>query len=320
MLVELNETDLLARMKNFEDHLVERKVVSDEKDWKKTVVAFANSVPIGVPAVLFIGVRNNGEIETPQRNLDEVAKRFNSKMATVYPRIFYVPKIVSQNGLQALAVIIPGSDLRPHFAGLSYVRRGSESFEASDAQFEELVAQRNSKAATILKWKGKNVTVFVRSGDYEVPWPHSTVVTNCNQFYVSVQAVPQEPPISFSLSRVEINFDNMRNQLQLEITDISRNAWDVEQERHVRQVLGHMMTREGQMLVRHLLTLGKWECIHRLVPEIPMDVQQTQMQTAMSQGIVLQEQEPEGRHRTFYIVNSEYRLVLQRVLPGLLKS
>jgi len=117
--VDLNESDLLARMKNFEDHLVERKTVKDEKDWKKTAVAFANSVPVGLPAVLYIGVRNNGEIETPQHNLDEVQKKFNARMRRVYPRIAYVPKIVSENGRQALAVVIPGSELRPHFAGLA---------------------------------------------------------------------------------------------------------------------------------------------------------------------------------------------------------
>jgi hypothetical protein len=33
-MVGLNEADLLARIKNFEDHLVERKVISDQKDWK----------------------------------------------------------------------------------------------------------------------------------------------------------------------------------------------------------------------------------------------------------------------------------------------
>src|SRR5216683_5643764 len=88
--VELTDTDLLARMRNFEDHLVERKTVKDEKDWKKTAVAFANSVPIGLPAVLYIGVRNNGEIETPQQNLDEAEKKFNRHMEKVYPRIAYV--------------------------------------------------------------------------------------------------------------------------------------------------------------------------------------------------------------------------------------
>src|SRR6266567_4909527 len=96
--VELNEPDLLARMRNFEDHLVERKTVKDEKDWKKTAVAFANSVPVGLPAVLYIGVRDNGEIEMPQRDLDEAQKKFNAQMQRVFPRIVYVPKIFAQNG------------------------------------------------------------------------------------------------------------------------------------------------------------------------------------------------------------------------------
>jgi hypothetical protein len=74
----------------------------------------------------------------------------------------------------------------------------------------------------------------------------------------------------------------LRNRLQLEITDISRNPWDVQQERHIRQMLGYMMTREGQLLVRYLLIKGKWECVQPLMPEISMDVQQTQMQTAIS--------------------------------------
>src|SRR5712691_1218106 len=144
--VDLSDVDLLGRLKNFEDHLVERKTIKDEKDWKKTAVAFANSVPVGLPAVLYIGVRDNGEIETPQPNLDQIQKKFNARMQRVYPRVAYVPKVVTENGRQALAVIIPGSELRPHFAGLSYVRRGSESIEASEQQFAELIAQRDSKA------------------------------------------------------------------------------------------------------------------------------------------------------------------------------
>ena len=82
----LTEADLLGRMKNFEDHLVERKTVRDEKDWKKTAVAFANSVPVGLLAVLYIGVRNNGEIENPQANMDEIQKKFNQRIQRVYPQ------------------------------------------------------------------------------------------------------------------------------------------------------------------------------------------------------------------------------------------
>src|SRR5215471_15444612 len=116
--VELSETDLLAKMKNYEDHFVERKVVKDEGDWRKTAVAFANSAPVGLPTVLFIGVRDNGDIETPQKDLDEAQKRFNTRMKKVCPPIAYTTKVINDNGRQALAVIIPGSDLKPHFAGL----------------------------------------------------------------------------------------------------------------------------------------------------------------------------------------------------------
>jgi hypothetical protein len=224
-MIDLNEADLLARMKNFEDHLVERKVISDQKDWKKTAVAFANSTPVGLPAVLFIGVRNNGEIETPQQNLDDAQKKFNSRMQDVYPRVPYVPKIISDKGQQALAIIIPGSELRPHFAGLSYVRRGSETFEASEQQLRDLITQRNSKAARILAWKDKTITVVIplppSASHLELAQTskfNASVVTECNPFYVSLQPSPTEPPTSFPLSRIEILFDNLRQRLQLEIS------------------------------------------------------------------------------------------------------
>ncbi|MCU1272395.1 MAG: putative transcriptional regulator [Acidobacteriaceae bacterium] len=320
MTIELNEADLLARMKNFEDHLVERKVVSDNKDWKKTAVAFANSVPVGIPAILFIGVRDGGEIETPQKNLDEAQKKFNSKMKTVYPRIFYVPKIVSENGLQALAVIIPGSELRPHFAGLAYVRRGSVTEDASEEQLSELIAQRNSKTATILRWKGKNVTVFLRSGDSEAAWPNSTIVVDCNQFYVSLQTVPHEPATSFPLSRVEINFDHARYRLQLEIADVSRNAWKVELERHARQIVGYSMTHEGRLLLRYLLIHGKGECSTPFMPEISMDTQNREMEIAVKNGLVERRLQKDTIPHSIYIVEAQYQLVLQKVLPDILKE
>jgi predicted HTH transcriptional regulator len=62
-MVELSDADLLSKLKNCEDAFVERKTAADNKDWLKTVVAFANSTPIGYPAVLFIGVKDEGTIE-----------------------------------------------------------------------------------------------------------------------------------------------------------------------------------------------------------------------------------------------------------------
>jgi hypothetical protein len=218
ILVELNESDLLARMRNFEDHLVERKTVKDEKDWKKTAVAFANSVPVGLPAVLYVGVRNNGEIETPQQNLDEVQKKFNTQMEKVYPRIAYIPKVIGDNGRQALAVIIPGSDLRPHFAGLSYVRKGSESIEASEEQFSNLLLQRQSKGRELLRWLNKEVTVH---------WKRQRTIED--EMYVLRLGTEQA-----TLILVNLYWVTFRVHVQLEISDSTR---DIEATEPLEKVL-----------------------------------------------------------------------------------
>jgi hypothetical protein len=315
--VDLNESDLLLRMRNFEDHMVERKTVKDEKDWKRAAVAFANSAPIGYPAVLYIGVRDNGEIETPQRDLEEAAKKFNKHMEKVYPRIAYVPKVISSDGRQALAVIIPGSESRPHFAGLAYVRRGPESVDGSEEQFVELIAQRNSKAAFLLRWKGKKVTVLSRIGDDELAWPNDTNLVDCNQFYVSLQRYLHEPPLSFPLSRVEINFDNMKQRAQLEVADFIRNPWKVGIEREAHQVLSQLMTQDGQRLLNHLLKVGKVESLRQLLSEIPIDTQNEQMQIAVKHGLVHREQDAKRLH-TFYLVNPDYGAALKKLLPQLL--
>jgi len=316
--VELSESDLVSRMRNFEHHLVERKTVKDENKWKRAAVSFANSAPVGVPAVLYLGVLDSGEIETPQHDLEEVGKKFNRHMEKVYPRISYVPKVINDNGRQALAVIIPGSELRPHFAGLAYVRKGPESMDASEDQFSELIAQRNSKTAVLLQSKGKSVTVFIRTGDSEIPWPTSTVLVACNQFYVTLKKFDHEPPHSFPLSRVEISFDNLRNTLQLEISDPNRNAWNVQLERQVHQIVGFEMTHEGQIVLKYLLTVGKAEFGRRLVQEISLESQNKQMEIAVKRGLILCEQDSKRLHN-FYVVNPEYVSALKKVLPEILK-
>ena len=50
----------------------------------------------------------------------------------------------------------------------------------------------------------------------ESQWPDNTMVVNCDQFYVTLQ-LGTDPEQSFPLSRVEINFDNMRHRLQVEL-------------------------------------------------------------------------------------------------------
>jgi hypothetical protein len=51
MIAEMSDSDLLARMKNGEDHFVERKTVNDSKDWLKTVVALLSAYRLSVRSV-----------------------------------------------------------------------------------------------------------------------------------------------------------------------------------------------------------------------------------------------------------------------------
>jgi predicted HTH transcriptional regulator len=225
MIAEMSDQDLLARMKNFEDHFVERKTCGDSRDWLKTVVAFANSAPIGYPCILYIGVRDNGEIEARQTNFDSLQKTLNKFLQDAYPRVAYLPRIITEGGKQALAVIVPGSDSRPHFAGPAYVRRGSETFEASDEQLDDLIASRSGKVYRISLYIGKPVTTLNCNilGNGQVTrskWIPDPFVFSCNEFWVTLQMpAPSKGLHSFMLKDVDLNYDNQSERLQLEITN-----------------------------------------------------------------------------------------------------
>jgi predicted HTH transcriptional regulator len=64
-IMEISDHDLVLRLRSFEDAFVERKTSADSKDWLKTIVAFANTAPVGYPAVLFIGVKGAEARLTP---------------------------------------------------------------------------------------------------------------------------------------------------------------------------------------------------------------------------------------------------------------
>ena len=151
------------------------------------------------------------------------------KSERVFPRISYVPKIVSENGQQALAVIIPGSDLRPHFAGLSYVRRGSETLEASEEQFAKLLAQRQSKVRKLLEWESKEVTVFWRAGRnesrvdmfYRLRVEQATLVSVSADWATFRVHFENENDADFTepISKLVLSWDDGLAQLRVEVSD-----------------------------------------------------------------------------------------------------
>ena len=220
LAVSLADQDLIARLRNFEDNFVERKSAGDSRDWLKTLVAFANSTPIGYPAVLFIGVRDNGTPEAGN-NLDKLQQTLAEKAKVAFPPIYFVTKILHAESKQFLAVIAPGSEDRPHFAGQSYVRNGSRTDPATEAQFAQLIASRQSKAREILKWVGKQVSVDWMRVEHihtmgAVSHCEQFLVVDCNHFYVTVRR--QSGPVqSIPLKRLELSFDGEKSQLKFEI-------------------------------------------------------------------------------------------------------
>lgn len=222
-MIELSDADILARLTNFEDAFVERKSTGDTKDLLKTAVAFANSTPIGYPAILFYGVTDKGVPEGKETNLASLQKTISDRLAEAYPTVYYFTKVLQQGGKQFLAVIIPGSEDRPHFAGKSYIRDGSQTLPASEQQFDRLIAERNSKAREILKWCGKEITVTwprIPPSEREIPYIAGgersiRTVIDCNQFFVTVEGPDERICQSFSLTQLDIGFDNEGNRLEL---------------------------------------------------------------------------------------------------------
>jgi hypothetical protein len=142
-----------------EGPLLERKTDGVKpQEIRQTVGAFANTVSEPDEAVLFIGVRDDGRIEGC-KDVDRVQKTVREVCdSQCYPAIKYRVVILTEHN-NVVAVIVPPSTNRPHFTGVAYVRRGSESVAAPAEVFDELVHSRISKVARLLAFK-KQHTIF----------------------------------------------------------------------------------------------------------------------------------------------------------------
>ena len=125
-----------------------------------------------------------------------------------------------------LAVVIPGSPNRPHFAGPSYVRDGSVTRVASPQQFDLLVAERESKAYELRRWLGKTITMDDMRSDDKIhvmgPVTSTTQVRleEVNQFYLSCSVSGFRKAIP--LHRIDLSFDTDKKQLKIEVYAVRR--------------------------------------------------------------------------------------------------
>ena len=90
-----------------------------------------------------------------------------------------------------LFVEVYGSENRPHFAGHSYIREGSQTRQASEQEFQRLIDTRSSVAYELSQWLGKCITLermTVHGADTRVPGEQfDAVLSFVTRFYVTMR-------------------------------------------------------------------------------------------------------------------------------------
>jgi predicted HTH transcriptional regulator len=220
----MNETELRARLYDKEDGWTERKSkgVSTE-DIRKTIIAFANSLPDGQGAVLFIGISDKtGEVEGVD-NTDALQKNVRrAAEEKTYPPIHigHNCKVLHESGKSIVAVIVEASHNRPHFAGPAYVRVGSESIEASESQFEQLIATRTSVARRILEAKRKDETFLVQEARRHYHHGRTQCrVESCDAHFANFRAVTEGWLHSAPLSQITVSYVEQMGMILFTLSD-----------------------------------------------------------------------------------------------------
>jgi hypothetical protein len=216
---------LLALLRNPEDGFTERKPEGAKRDEiRRTLVAFANSVPEDRTAVLFVGLHDGGAVlgvkatDSEQKRIREIAERH------CYPPIPISSEVLSVEGTNVLAVQVHHSRKRPHFAGPAYVRRGSESVAASDELYEDLINSRTDKCRSILRWKGLIITVLSEQhvlgkskyiADVHQRDESECRVVACDSHTLTLEVINSSRQATEPLDRVSISFDDSRRRPML---------------------------------------------------------------------------------------------------------
>jgi hypothetical protein len=213
--------ELMGRLGD-EDGFVERKTeaAANGQEIRKTLVAFANSVPPGKTAVFYIGIDDDGTVvgvsstDSLQKKIGEVAKR------DCYPPVRYQTRVIQKDGKNILAVLVQASEERPHFSGPAYVREGSQSKVASDNLYEELIASRNEKAGKILRNKEQPITFrpyeFDRWGRRRTLYTIECRIEGCDAHVVHLYEAASGRHFSIPLEQITINFDQSVRRLMLD--------------------------------------------------------------------------------------------------------
>jgi hypothetical protein len=220
----MTDDGLRQRLADHEDQLVERKSEGVKRDeLRQTLSAFANTLEAGHVAVLFIGIRDKDGTIAGVADSDSVQKRVRDAAEDSFPPIrSYQAHALTVEEKTVVAIVVSASDDRPHFTGSAYVRVGSESVNASAAQYEKLIAGRNSKTGAIFRMGNQPITVEAIGRRFENPMPapgaryqSGARIEGCDAHTVRITVSPDGMPawlIAEPLDRVTVSYDVRRNR------------------------------------------------------------------------------------------------------------
>jgi Putative DNA-binding domain len=207
----------------WEDNLLERKVEGDTKDFLKTLVGFANSVKPGHIATLLIGEKDDGTIGGVA-NPDKTQMFVRETCDKIYPPIIWRSQVYERDGKSCIRVEVEYSGDTPHFGGIAWVRKGSETVKATDEIFQCLIALRLEKVRELAKWLDKTISLL---GDVAtVPnkpgyvirhrWPEVSPVklVHVNNHWATFEQHDGKRS-SEPLEKLTLNFDDEKGQLQV---------------------------------------------------------------------------------------------------------
>ena len=208
-----------------EDNFTERKLEGAKpEELRRTIVAFANSLPEGRTAVLFVGVTETVDIKGVS-NPDAMQKKMRSVCERdCFPPIKYRCEVLNIGGSKIVAVEVLHDKNSPHFSGPAYIRKGSESVIASEEAFDDLVKCRLDKVYEIMKWKDKLISVIAQGKKLGSTKPISSSmhreycecrIEECTAQYIRLKNTTNDQYLSEPLERVSISYDEKKYRLML---------------------------------------------------------------------------------------------------------
>jgi len=196
----------------WEDNLLERKVESDLKGLLATLVAFANAVRPGHVATLLIGEKDDGSVQGV-KNPDNIQKEVRKQCDRIYPPILWRSEVYKKEEKYCVRVEIEYDGETPHFGGIAWIRRGSESIKASDEVFQRLIDTRTSLVRELMKWMDKEVSLVqeIQSGEYS---PEKRWIRDVNSFYATFEDIKGDR-VSHPINQIMLSYDHDNDRLKV---------------------------------------------------------------------------------------------------------